>query len=252
MTQLDLFSQTKNKSVASPYWRIKLGRRTVQYTLRRSGRAKHVWLRVGIGTGLEVVAPAKMALKDIEAAIEKKHLWVERHLQKAGVPEKPAPKPPLEDGITLPYLGREVTLRLSVSDGPSRVRLDDGSLLAAVPPDVDDGVRLALESWYKKMARKVILEKLERLRDGKKIGRVTIRSQKTRWGSCSTKGNLNFNWRLVMAPHRVIDYLIVHELTHLDHPDHSKRFWAKVARRCPDYKRHEEWLLSHGRAVMPI
>ena len=248
--QLDLF--TPDKTIPSPYWKIRFGGRTVQYSLRRSTRARHVWLRVGIGTGLEVVAPAKMPFKEIEAAVEKKRLWIERHLDKAGVPDKPEPRPPLKDGVTLPYLGREVTLRLLKDDGPARVWLEDGALYTSVPGRDDELVRAALVSWYKKMARKVILEKLDRLKGEHRIGSVSIKSQKTRWGSCSTKGNLNFNWRLVMAPHKVIDYLIVHELTHLEHPDHSKRFWAKVARRCPDYKKHEEWLLTHGRAVLPI
>lgn len=76
--------------------------------------------------------------------------------------------------------------------------------------------------------------------------KVFIKDQKTRWGSCSSQGNLNFNYRLVMAPLPVIDYLVTHELAHLAEMNHSKRFWSLVERVCPEYKKHRQWLKEHG------
>ena len=80
--------------------------------------------------------------------------------------------------------------------------------------------------------------------------RITIRDQKTRWGSCSAKGTLSFNWRLMLAPPAVLDYVVVHELCHLTHMDHSPAFWQAVAAVCPDYRIHRKWLKEHGHELV--
>lgn len=81
-------------------------------------------------------------------------------------------------------------------------------------------------------------------------GRITIRNQKTRWGSCSAKGNLNFNCLLMLAPDEVVDYVVVHELCHLIEMNHSKAFWAQVEQVMPDYKKHRKWLKDHGNEII--
>ena len=85
---------------------------------------------------------------------------------------------------------------------------------------------------------------------GVDFGRIAIRAQKTRWGSCSAKGNLNFNCLLLRAPEEILDYVIVHELCHRKEMNHSKAFWAEVAKVCPDYKKHRKWLKDHGDELM--
>lgn len=80
-------------------------------------------------------------------------------------------------------------------------------------------------------------------------GNITIRDQKTRWGSCSSKGNLNFNWRLMLAPPKVLDYVVIHELCHRKEMNHSPRFWAHVASIMPDYKEHRQWLKANGKTL---
>ena len=79
--------------------------------------------------------------------------------------------------------------------------------------------------------------------------KIYIRDQKTRWGSCSSKGNLNFNWRLIMAPLFIMDYIVVHELAHLVHPNHSRDFWKLVKKIVPDYKEKKEWLKIYGNSL---
>lgn len=87
-------------------------------------------------------------------------------------------------------------------------------------------------------------------RVGVSYGRITIRSQRTRWGSCSSKGNLNFNCLLMLAPREVLDYVVVHELCHRKHMNHSADFWAEVERICPDYRTHRTWLKTNGASLI--
>ena len=104
---------------------------------------------------------------------------------------------------------------------------------------------------YIKIARDIFTRKTEyyaRLM-GVTYGRISIREQKTRWGSCSSKGNLNFNWRLILAPEEVLDYVVVHELAHRREMNHSKAFYAVVESMLPDYRRAQKWLRDNGQSL---
>ena len=105
--------------------------------------------------------------------------------------------------------------------------------------------------WYKQQARKIIARRTEYYSSifGYKYNKITIRNQQTRWGSCSGRNNLNFNWRLIMAPLNVIDYVVVHELSHIEEKNHSRRFWDKVSNVMPDYKNHRNWLKENGHSL---
>jgi predicted metal-dependent hydrolase len=109
-----------------------------------------------------------------------------------------------------------------------------------------------LEQWLKETARKEIPEKAKRWAEkmGVEFNRAAIKDQKTLWGSCSSKKNLNFCWRLIKAPEIVLDYIIIHELAHLIHLNHSADFWAEVAKWSPDYKNHRQWLNRHKRDIL--
>jgi hypothetical protein len=104
------------------------------------------------------------------------------------------------------------------------------------------------ERWYRRQALRVMSERVEAYAasHGFTFNRIKITSARKRWGSCGHNGNLSFAWRLVMAPHPVIDYVVVHELAHLKHRNHSKRFWSKVASILPDFRQREDWLEEHG------
>lgn len=108
--------------------------------------------------------------------------------------------------------------------------------------------RTALEKRYKEAARSYIPKRVAYYHDmtGGTYQRIAIRDQKTRWGSCSSKGTLSFNWRLMLAPPAVLDYVVVHELCHLTHMDHSPAFWQAVEAVCPDYRDLRKWLKEHG------
>ena len=115
-------------------------------------------------------------------------------------------------------------------------------------PDLTDTQRAALEKRYIEAARDYFPKRAAYFQPftGGSFERITIRDQKTRWGSCSARGTLSFNWRLMLAPPAVLDYVVVHELCHLTHMNHSAAFWALVEEVCPDYRSHRKWLKDHG------
>ena len=121
-------------------------------------------------------------------------------------------------------------------------------MLAVSPVLFNNGIlELALERWYRTEAARLINERTDKLSSDMGISykRIVIRGQKTRWGSCSRKKNLSFNWKLIMAPQPVLDYVIIHELIHLKEMNHSKKFWELVAQYCPGWREHKKWLKQH-------
>ncbi len=118
--------------------------------------------------------------------------------------------------------------------------------------DLSDIQRTALEKRYIEAARDYFPKRAAYFQalTGGEYYRITIRDQKTRWGSCSAKGTLSFNWRLMLAPPAVLDYVVVHELCHLTHMDHSAAFWQAVEAVCPDYRTHRKWLKDHGHELI--
>lgn len=111
----------------------------------------------------------------------------------------------------------------------------------------------AIKNRYREEARRKMEERVAYYHPltGGTYTSITIRDQKSRWGSCSSRGTLSFNYRLIFAPPIVLDYVVVHELCHLTYMDHSKNFWNKVASVMPDYKEHRQWLKDHGHELTP-
>ena len=118
--------------------------------------------------------------------------------------------------------------------------------------DLTDAQRTALEKRYIAAAKDYFPKRAAYFAPitGGIYQRITIRDQKTRWGSCSAKGTLSFNWRLMLAPPAVLDYVVVHELCHLTHMNHSNAFWELVESDCPDYRAHRKWLKEHGQELI--
>lgn len=118
--------------------------------------------------------------------------------------------------------------------------------------NLTDAQRIALEKRYIAAAKDYFPKRTAYFAPitGGNYQRITIRDQKTRWGSCSANGTLSFNWRLMLAPPAVLDYVVVHELCHLTHMNHSKAFWALVESACPEYRTHRKWLKEHGQTLV--
>jgi predicted metal-dependent hydrolase len=131
--------------------------------------------------------------------------------------------------------------------GRTRVHRRAGRLLV---PAVDPAP--ALERWYRRAARAEVARRLDAATaiTGRRYRGLTIRGQRTRWASCSASGAMSFNWRLLLAPEAVLEYVVWHEVCHLEVMDHSPRFWALLRRRCPDYREHARWLRRHGATLV--
>jgi predicted metal-dependent hydrolase len=222
---------------------IRLGGELVRYRVRRSVRARRMSLRVIPGQGLEVVLPRGATTREAAAFVRREQQWVLDALAKLA--RRAAESVPLADGGPLPYLGATLILRLT-RGGRTTVRRSGDELRLQLM----DGVALtaALETWYRAEARRVLSERVavHVAALGVTPGRIAIKDTRSRWGSCSSKGNLNFSWRLLLAPFAVMDYVVAHEVAHLSELNHSPRFWATVEALCPDYRIHRAWLRSHG------
>lgn len=222
------------------------------YTVRRSERARHARIVVD-AQGVEVVVPRRMALRHVRPFVDEKRPWIERTLRRMREAEEAAPAARLEHGGSVPYLGHD--LALSVRVEPGRVRphvARRGEVLrVAVGRPGPQAIRAALEPWYRRRARAEVATRLDAAvaRAGTAYVRLSIRAQRTRWASCSSGGAMSFNWRLLLAPPEILDYVVEHEVTHLEVLDHSPRFWALLGRRCPGYRGHERWLKRHGHAL---
>jgi predicted metal-dependent hydrolase len=221
----------------------------IRYVLKSSARARRLRLVIRPATGLEVVMPRGATLRDVDRILREKASWIETTLARMAA-QTIAPPPPQTDGRMLSYLGEPVRLAIQTSAPAGRFRatLRDGTLALIVASADEKVVRAALEMWYRRQARAVFAERLAicNMAYGFQYGRVSIKDQKSRWGSCSRKGNLNFNWRLLLAPLPVLDYVVYHELAHLKEPNHAPRFWEVVAGACPAYREHRRWLKQHG------
>jgi hypothetical protein len=188
--------------------------------------------------GVEVVLPRRALEREAAAAIRELRPWIDRRLAelertRAAIAAR---------GQTVPYLGE--VLRLVEQPNRTRVHRRHDELL--VP--AGEQRTPALERWYRRAAREEIAPRLDAActQTANSYTALTIRSQRTRWASCSHTGAMSFNWRLLLAPEPVLDYVVWHEVCHLEVLDHSPRFWALLERRCPDYRHHVRWLRRHG------
>lgn len=224
----------------------------IPYRIRRSDRARRARIVVD-ADGVEVVVPRRMALRHVEPFVAEKKAWIERTLRRYEEARGDAPAPVLADGGCVPYLGRRLELRVRVE--PSRVRPHvarrGDRLTARVSEQGAEALAAALERWYRREARREVAWRLDAAteRAGTRWTRLSIRGQRTRWASCSEGGAMSFNWRLLLAPEEILDYVVEHEVAHLEVLDHSAGFWRLLESRCAGYRDYERWLRRNGHTL---
>jgi len=201
-------------------------------------RVKHARITVSWDSQVRVIVPVTFSRVEIDILVEQKSKWIQKQLDYFRGKENSQVELNHDEIL---FLGEVYRFQFLPELRGRTVIEDKEKIISSGRALLEDG---ALERWYRKVAKRTITRRLAHFASKYEFeyNRVCIRGQRTRWGSCSTKGNLSFNWRLIQAPLFIIDYIIVHELVHTMIMKHSKAFWMKVGSICPDYKQAVEWL----------
>ena len=219
------------------------------YTIQRSARRRKLTITVERDRSVIVHAPEAVSDRKIQQVVESKRQWL---YEKIGHPQKyqDLPHPPgkeLVSGESALYLGRQYRIEV-VKNGLTEVQFAHRFLI----PATKGKKRVeALRNWYITKANEKILPRVKlHARDlGVEVAEVKIVDNRYRWGSCTLRDNVNFNWRLIKSPMFVIDYVIVHELAHLIEANHTPKFWNIVSIQSPTMDKAKAWLKEHGQLL---
>lgn len=232
---------------------IKYGNTNIYYSLYKQER-KDIRIVVDLVNGVVVYGPEKIPSKDIHDLLAGKARWIYDKIQELGeVKINVAPKE-FVSGEKLPYLGRQYRLKVHREViNQSSFGFKQGRFIARVPSNWEqEKVQAVLEdnliAWYRKHGLKKVIERATYYEHllGVEAKSIQLKTQHKRWGTCTLGGKIYLNWRIVMAPVRVIDYIIVHELAHLRISEHNQEFWNLVKSILPHYEEDKEWLRIHG------
>ena len=235
---------TREKSVVA--W----GNKQMAYTIRRSTRRrKTVTVSVDSGGGVLLAVPTDFPTPDIDAVVRRKAAWIDEQIRRVKSQDPPLGPREFVSGESVLYLGRHYRLKVCLhSDGPAKLRGRWLHIPAGAGDSQAEQVRTALISWLRLRAEGRLPERVDawRAKVGVPMPPVLLASQRKRWGSCDKHGTIRLNWRIVQAPMRLVDYVVVHELAHLRHRGHGRDYWQAVARVMPDYNRRRKELRELG------
>lgn len=226
---------------------LKIGDRLLEYNVRKSDNASRPRIEVGLNT-LRVVVPKGKGL-DPEKILEEKLDWVIEKKQKFENYKQKIPDRNFEVGSKLSVLGkeREITIRDQRSH-----KLTSERIIISERHINGESLKDKVKHVLKREAKNIIKEKVEKLAEkkGYEVSKVYVRDQKTKWGSCSSRNNLSFNWRLILAPEKVLNFVVCHELAHLENKKHDENFWEEVADICPHFKDGYKWLENYNHKLI--
>ena len=208
----------------------------------KSPRAKRLTLRIDSKDHLAMLSiPPRCTQKQAISFVQQHQEWIIDSLQKLPQTQR------FTSGLKISLFGKDITIQ----HAPEKrwgARIENGILYVSGSSEF---THRRVKDFIKKQAQKTFLSLSQKL--AKKINcqvnDVVIKDTKSRWGSCSSLNNINYNWRLALAPQEVIDYIVAHEVSHLAHQDHSEEFWACVAKLCPNYQKGQNWLKNHGKEL---
>jgi predicted metal-dependent hydrolase len=228
------------------------GETRIPYEVVVSKRRATIGIQVCPDKRVVVRTPGKVAPLKLEQLVQTKAPWILKQI--SAIEATRRVRKEFVSGESFPYLGQSYPLDVSLASVPKpQVRLAGNRLLVLLPKDLGQGqhkpdVRIALETWYLERAKAVLPVRVEAFSQliSKQPAKVSVRNPQHRWGSCSANGNINLNWRIVMAPSWVVDYVAAHEVCHLQVHNHSAAFWHLLDTVMPDYKAPREWLKVNG------
>lgn len=218
------------------------------YTIKRSPKRKKLTITVERDRSVVVHAPESTSEEKIQAIVESKRQWIyekTKHAQKYALPHPPGKE--LVNGESALYLGRQYQIEI-VQTHSNEIRFEQRFL---IPAKLSTKRKQVLRAWYQNKAREKILPRAKKLAKnlGVTFANAKIVDNRYRWGSCTIKDNINFNWRLIKAPMYVVDYVIVHELAHLLEANHTPRFWNIVRTHASKMDKAKQWLLENGQLL---
>lgn len=216
------------------------GGRSFPVAIRRHPRARRYVIRLTSGGEVHLTVPRGASVAGGLVFAERQQAWILREWQRI---EQHAAA--WDTGTELWYRGERVRLAVNAAEIVLAGR-------RVTRPQADDGIRETVEKYLRKIAERELPVRLAELVAERRLPtpRVTVRNQRSRWGSCSTRGSIALNWRLIQMPPSVADYIMLHELAHRRQPNHSARFWREVELLCPSWKDSERWLRKHGKDLL--
>jgi len=234
---------------------IKIGNTLVDYRLIYSSRLKTIELVIGLNSGFTVKAPDSMSKEEVATNLKRKKKWIVNNLDKMNEVIRNETRKEFVSGEKFLYKGKHYRLKVAKVDEEivPFLTFTHSKFIAHVPASVPEFdypriIQPLFIEFYHEKAEKIINQRTEKylLYFEVKPSLLKIKSLKNKWGNCSARNQLRFNWRVAMAKMSIIDYIIVHELCHIKHKDHSKTFWNDIQKILPDYEERKEWLRING------
>ncbi|UWG50710.1 putative metal-dependent hydrolase [Halalkaliarchaeum sp. AArc-CO] len=229
--------------MSSEHRQVTVANEPIEYHVRRSSNATEPRIDVGIHE-ITVVLPEGVSADPEQLLLENGH-WVVAKKRKFDRYREQVPERKFEEGTTFPFLGEPHEIVVEVR---SAAEIVDRTIRLAEHNVERTSLKRALETFYRRKAREQFEEYAGHYAAemGVEYDRIEVRNQRTKWGSCSTNGTIGLNWRLMMAPPEIVEYVVIHELAHIQEPNHSEAFWSLVERYDPEYRAHKNWLAENS------
>ncbi len=230
----------------------------IPYRVIQSPRARRARVIFKLGSYFEVIVPKRMPKETINHILNRSRQWMQQKYSDRHLIEHSDLYPQFADGGHVPWQGRNLHLSITFEDGPLSIHRENQTLLLRLPLSDASLIPNLVCLWLRHQAETILPVQIHHhaMKMKSSVQRVTIRDQKSIWGSCSSNGTISLNWRLIMVPPDIMDYVCIHELSHFDFPNHAAAFWSRVRSVCPHYVVHRKWLRDHrwllsiGRGLM--
>lgn len=235
--------------------KLQFGNTIIDYDIKHSPNKKGITITVDWIDGVSVIVPTNTERAFIEIVVQKKAPWILNKLADFREIKMLSSHREFISGEKFAYLGRQYRLKVTKNESVTEASLKfrNGRFFADVPTAFDNSTCQKLlfdlfRKWYINHGQTKIHNRIKLYSSRMECypSKIVVKEQQSRWGSCTKNKTININWKILMAPMRIVDYVVVHELAHIEYPDHSNAFWRKVESILPDYEERKEWLRVNG------